>query len=195
MNPVLTCSVLLMGMLARAGEDGPSSADVPSQARIKDLEVRTLHGELRVSFRVEGAFSQETLERLESGIPVTFRHRVEVLARRAFPLLPWRVLGRTTVEATAKYDSLTRQYSLLRRIRREVPEDPASAVEETTLTTALLSETESWMASVPDVPLPGVAPVMADQKLRVKVKTVLGRRYRFLFPTSDSAAAERLLGS
>ena len=192
MNRVLTCSVLLLGQLAGAGEDDPSAGDVPSPA-IRDLTVRALDGELRVSFRVDGAFSQDTLDRLESGIPVTFRHRVEVLSRRPVPLLPSRVLGRTTVEATARYDSLTRQYSVLRRTEREEPEDSALTLEETMLTTASLSEMESWMASVQDVPLQGVTPATSDRKLRVKVKTVLGRRYRFLFPTSYSAAAEQSL--
>ncbi len=183
---------LASALVAGTGEPAPRGG--PPEATIQDLEVRGGIHDLRVSFRLEGAFTQEALDRLHSGMAVTFSHRVELLARRAFPIVPSRVLGRTIVETTAKYDSLTRQYSLNRRTTQESPvgRDP-TPVESVGATTTSETEMESWMASIRDVALPAPPPE-TERKLRVRVRTVLGRRYHLLiFPANDTVDAEHVL--
>lgn len=185
--------MLAASIVAGAGR-AAEPAD-PSRAAILDLEVARSDEEVRVSFRVEGAFPVEMLERIHSGIPVTFRHRVELVARRPFPLVPSKVLGSVLVETTAKYDSLTRQYYLsLRTVRGE--QEAEAAVEASSITSSL-SEMQSWMTILREVTLPSPPPQdLARGRLRVRVRAVLGRRFRFfIFPASYAASGERRLES
>lgn len=192
MNLLRPCGLLLVATLARAEVPEP---DGRPEATIQDLDVREGGETLEVSFRVDGAFGLDTRERIQSGMPVTFSHRVELLARRAVPIVPSRVLVLAVVDSTVRYDSLTRQYYLSRRIRRDLRGEDEPVVEETSMTTLLSSEAEAWLASVNDLALPAPPPAAREHKLRLKVRTILGRRYHLLiFPATDSVDAERVLG-
>ncbi len=164
-------------------------------ASVSDLAVRRDGERFLVSYRVEGAFSPDLVERIGSGLEIAFVHRVEILVKRFLPLLPSRLEGRTTVEATVRYDSLTRQYYLVRRLTREMAGDDApGAVEETRTATSSLSETEAWMTSIVDVPLPPPSKSESDRKARIRVRSTLGRRYRLLlFPGNETVDAEKEL--
>ena len=102
------CLLLALGA-AHAAETGLAAAE------ITDLDARVQDDELLVSFRLKDAFPDELNERLHAGIAVSFRHRVDMILRRPFFLVPNKLLGRTVVETTVEYDSLTRQYRLYRR--------------------------------------------------------------------------------
>lgn len=191
MNASNVCCLALAGVLA-AGEGGVAPRE--ARASIQGLDVKTGDGTLTVSFRIEGAFTPDVLDRVRSGMAVTFSHRVELLARRTVPIVPSRLLGRTVVETTVKYDTLTRQYYLSRRTTKEGSDRDDATREEIEATTAAESEMQSWMTSVQDVALATPPPGAAGRKLRVKVRTVLGRRYRLLiFPANDTVDAEQTL--
>lgn len=179
---------LALGSLANA-DDAPEPV-------IAGLEVHIEGGALQVSFRTESAFGPESLERLQSGMTLVFRHRIELLARRAVPLMPLRVLARTIVEASARYDTLTRQYYLERRTVREVPEETRDAAPGlSTAATSSLAEAQTWMTEVAELPMPAPTPEASLRKPRIRVRTETGRRYRLLiFPFVDAAEAERPLG-
>lgn len=179
------------------------SIPVPARAEpaepdpaIRDLVVEPAASELRVSFRVEGALRVETLERLQSGMTVVFRHRIDVLTRRTVPLFPLRLNSRTIVETSVRYDSLVRQYLLERRTVRTEPEGVGGPlVEPETASTPSLSEAEAWMTTVSGVPVSALSDGDAARRPRVRVRTELGRRYRLLiFPFADAAEAEQALG-
>lgn len=184
-------SIVLAGALA-APHDGLSEELAP--ARIENLEVRSDEDAIRVSFDLRDAFDEEVLDRIRSGLAVTFRHRVELLARRLIPVVPSKVLGRTVIETSARYDSLTRQYYLSRRTTCD-PCGPSSepVIDEASTVATDLTDAQAWMSSLRDVLLPA-PPADNERKLRVRVRSVLGRRYRLLiFPTEDSADAEQVL--
>jgi hypothetical protein len=171
-------------------------ADAASAARIAGLEVRRAGDRVFVSFGVDGAVTEDVVERIHSGIPVTFRHRVELLARRAVPLWPSRVLGRIRVEASVSYDALTRRYEL----RRQIEVKAGGATDEATggtggeVSTESLQDVRAWLTELRD--LPGlVLPQGAEsERLRVRVESVLGRRYvLYWIPTRVEAAAEQPL--
>jgi hypothetical protein len=177
-----------------AGPADVASPEAPAPAAIENLEVRAAEDGLKVSFDLRGAFDEDVVDRIQSGLAVTFRHRVELLARRLVPVIPSRVLGRTVIETSARYDSLTRQYYLTRRTTR----DPAGhgmepAVEDESAVAASMQDTEAWMSSFREIPLPAPPPEN-ERKLRVRVRCVLGRHYRLLiFPTDDAVDAEQVL--
>ena len=105
----LLAAVALIGAVLAAA---PSAA-APS---IESLRVERVAGRLQVSFDVEGAFTERALERLEAGLPLVFRHQIELTAKRAVPLWFPRVVARASVTNRAEYDSISRLYRLTRRI-------------------------------------------------------------------------------
>src|SRR3989442_2275401 len=65
--------------LARASGDEA----LPADAEIRGLQVENAPHDLFVSFSLSGAFTREIREQIESGLPVTFSHYVEIGNRRA----------------------------------------------------------------------------------------------------------------
>jgi len=194
-NALRLCGLTLASLLAARESVAPEGKEGP-RPTIEDLEVRESDDALRVSFGVEGAFAGEVQERMESGLTVTFSHRVELLARRALPIVPSRVLARAIVDSTARYDSLTRQYYLSRKTTRESSRAMESVEEETSLTTVSRSEAEAeaWLTTLQDLLLPAPPPSATGRRLRVRVRTILGRRYHLgIFPANDSVDAEHVL--
>jgi hypothetical protein len=139
---------------------------------------------IRVSYRVLGGLTADGLERIHSGIPVRFRHRIELRAGRGL-LLPARELGRTVVETLVEYDSLTQQY----RLRRESRLHRGSAepiVDETVTDSRAVME--EWMSQLADVPLEPVVQRSWDEA-RVRVDVTLDRRWVLLvFPSTVDAS-------
>ena len=171
-----------------------AGADEAVEPTLSITEVRPEGSDLLVSFRVDGAFGPEVLERIESGMTVTFEHRVDLIAKRAVPLMPARLLSRTIVETTARYDTLTRQYYLERRTTREAPDEAGGEAPAQTAATPERTEMESWMTSVGGAPIAAPPTEGTLRKLRVRVRTEMGRRYKLLiFPFTDAAEAEQLL--
>ena len=99
------------------------------------LSARDEDGAVHVSYRLAGALTPEVEERIQSGIPVTFRHRIEISTGRWMPLVPDRVVSRTLMETRVRYDSLTRNYELFRKI-----EQKARGGSQADLTAALATE-------------------------------------------------------
>ena len=179
------------GRIARLGSAAAAGALAWSTAlagpQIESLSARWDGAEARVSYRVIGGLTDATLERIHSGIPVRFRHRIELRARRAVPIWPSRELGQTTVETQVEYDSLTQQYRLRRdtRLRDKGLSEPivSEAVTDSR------DEMEAWMTQLADV---RVTPTggRASGTLRVRVDVTLDRRWILLvFPSTVDASA------
>jgi hypothetical protein len=171
------------------------AGDLPDP-EIRDLRVAEAGGDLRVSYRVEGGFRPELIEELQSGMTVVFRHRIDLLTKRAVPLMPLRLLARTVVEASVRYDSLTRQYHLERRSVREEPEELRGPATEAELAaTPSLGEVEVWMSTVSEATVPAPPSQDGPRKPRIRVRAEMGRDYRLLiFPFTHAAEAEQALG-
>jgi hypothetical protein len=147
-------------------------ASVPAGVGVADLRTDTAGHDLYVSYLVTEAFNDEIREGMSSGIPITFTHHLEVARRRAL----WidKVLARKRVTTTATFDTLTRQYSLTRRVDDEVTET-AVAVNE--------ADMIRWMTSLDRIRLADPATLAADagDTLYVRVKSELQRKFVLFF--------------
>lgn len=178
--------VIVAGVLAAA--TAVLAADKPS---IEGLELRRVDDEILVSFKLAGVFDDETLERLDSGIELTFEHKITLQGKRVFPLLPRKALGRTLVVMSVRYDSLTRRYEMLRTVvGKDWPSDRAAPDRIERRSASSREEMEDWMTSLADIALP-YPDREPDFRLRVRVHTDLGLRFVLLFfPWPQSVNAE-----
>jgi hypothetical protein len=150
---------------AAAAEENP-----PEGAEIRNLEVENSQHDLLVSFDLTGAFSPEVEDQIESGLPVTFNHYVEVLNRRA----AWfdDTLVRKVVSTSVAYDTLTRQYRLTRAVDGETVE---TAVSE------MRPEMERFMTRVERLRMCDPADLPGEKALHLRVKSRVRKRFVFFF--------------
>ena len=161
-----------------------ASADGPQVAA---LSARWDGTAALVSYHVTGGLTEDARDRIHSGIPVRFRHRIELRARRAVPIWPSHEVGQTTVDTQVEYDSLTQQYRLRRNTRVRGDERPEPITEEAV--TDSPDEMEAWMTQLVDVRVPPSGGRAAGA-LRVRVDVTLDRRWVLLvFPSTVDASA------
>ena len=94
MTPRRFCCLAFVFLLAGAAQ-AAGEPEVTTKPAIDGLNAQLERNRVLVSFRVANGLSDEALEKIHSGIPVTFRHRVELLWRRSFPL-PSKSCSRTS---------------------------------------------------------------------------------------------------
>jgi len=171
------------------------SAALPARAEstrpaIEGLRLEHDDAGIRVSFRLTGAFNEDVLERVHSGVRLSFEHRVVLLGKRVAPLLPRVTLARTVVVTTVQYDSLTQRYDLERRtLAKGWPENDAPPDRVEQRATKSRDEMESWMGDLVSVPLPD--PRERDDPHKIRVRTDLGMRFILMFlPWPNTATAE-----
>jgi hypothetical protein len=170
------------------------AAKQTDKPRIEPLEVHREGRQVVVSFTVQEALSEDTLDRIRSGLPVAHRHRVEVLGRRSVPLWPAKEHGRLRIDTSAIYDSLTRQFELTRTIRTRPRKKSAESVSEQRQTTDSIDEVRRWMTEFDGLPSIDVPPSANVGRLKVRVESTLGRRFvMYLFPARLTVSAERRL--
>lgn len=157
--------------------------------RITAFEAEREQDQVSVTYRLANGLSEETLERIQAGISVSYRHRVEVLSRRTM----WtdKVVARAKVETSVTYDSLNRRYALTRRVEVKQKKKP---IVETTGATSSVEEMRAWMTELNDIPKLELPADVSDERLRVKVESTMGRRYLwYLIPSRIAVSAERKL--
>jgi hypothetical protein len=172
---------------------GDESGELSSKPSIGELTARLETGQAIVSFRVVNGLSDEAMERIDSGIRVELRHRLEIVTKRAIPLMPSKVLARTVIRTRAEYDALTRRYVLARAVESRGPhkkQAPPPSEEQRFTTSAV--EMRAWMTQIDEIPVyDPVEPFPEDEQLKVRVESSLGRRYVLLiFPSTVTATAE-----
>jgi hypothetical protein len=142
----------------------------PEGAEILGLQVENQPHDLLVSFNLQGAFTGEVREQIDSGLPVTFNHYVEVMHRRA----AWfdGTLVRKVISTTVSYDTLTRQYRLTRSINDEAVETAVSDKAD---------EMERFMTSVSRLRLCDPVDLRGDTPLYLRVKSRVQKRFVFFF--------------
>jgi hypothetical protein len=172
-------------LLLAAG--GAAAGPVGLGPRIEGLVAQPEEDRVIVSFQLAGAPTDEDLERLLSGIPVTYRHRVEVVAPRGVRLWPARLLGRATLETTARYDSLTQRYRLERQLEVKGVREPVEELGDS----ASEEKVRAWLADVQELVVPLVQSDIDAERIRVRVKSTIGRHYvLLLFPAKQTLSAE-----
>lgn len=187
----LVTACALAWVLAASAAVGPVIAGGDERVRVEDLVVRSSGDVAEVSYHLAGTIPDDIIERLGAGITITFQHRIDLLQKRSFFVMPWRTVHRCEIEATATYDSLTKQYALERAVRhRPSRGDPPEEIRETR-TTESVDDIPGWIATVSGIEMPLTELRPTGGRARVKVESVLGRRYVLgMFPSAISAGAE-----
>jgi hypothetical protein len=162
--------LLLSGQpVSAAQEEAPAARDETSP-RIGALSVERIDGQFVASFRLDSVFDPELQGKIASGLETVFEYRLEVIRRRRF----W--LDEHTVEhrilASTRYDSLSRQYSLLLKVDGEV---------ERSSTTDKAEEMGRWMTEIQGIPLGPVSGFTPAEDFSVRVKSNLQQRFVLFF--------------
>lgn len=188
-------AALLVALFAAPGLSTVSRE--PPQPSIEVLEARRDGETVVISYRVDALLPAEVLERIHSGIPLRFRHRIELLEKRPGLFSGDRVHARATVEARVAYDSLTQRYELSRSIAvsTRAGESTAEPAEQSQVVDSE-QEMRRFLSEVRELGL--FDPPVAGEgtpRLTVRIEVVLGRRWILLvIPSTETVAAELELG-
>lgn len=183
--------LVVLGLFSVPVWAAPTLPESPKPA-IEELSASVEEDLARVSYDVVGVLDPEVEERIQSGIPVTFRHKIQVLSKRGVPLMPSKVIAQTLIETRVEYDSLTRRYDLLRSIEHRVKQKKLGPLtEEQRKLTDSPEEMRTWMTRFDEIPVFDPSRELKGRSLRVRVEVNLGRRYvLFIFPGTRSVSAE-----
>jgi len=187
---LIAMSLLLCALAATAPVP---AADSSTRPRVTNLQVERAGDKLLVSYSLEDVVTEEMTENIAAGIPLRFRHRVEVTTRHWLPLWPRGTVASATVETTLVYDSLTHLYGLSRVIEASSRGKGKSQPETQEASTVLESEARAWMTQVQEFPLLDLSTLPADVTARVRVESALGRKWIVLVPTRRIVAADQKL--
>jgi hypothetical protein len=168
---------LLAGTIAPVR--GQESPELP--ATIKGLKCEKQGAAVKVAYRIDGALGPELRSSLDSGIAVTFVHKLSVVKRRA--LFFDKTLARLTLEVTVSMDTLTGQYTLTRKVG-DHPAQTTTTERKQTME-AFLTEVNDVVIPLPDKPEKGV--------IELHVKAEYERDYYVLWvlPWSLSALDDK----
>ena len=170
--------ILVTLMVISAGMPAAGSAPwlMGTRAAIGSLTTDSTPHDLFASFTVTGAFDEEAREKLSSGLPLEFVHVIEVARRRAL----WfdKTLLRKTISTTVTFDTLTRQYSMSKKVNDEVAETSVAMHEP---------EVEKWMTCFEKIRLgdPARLDEARDGALYVRVRSMLQKRFVLFFVPWD----------
>jgi hypothetical protein len=167
----LAAPILGLALLAAptpsAAEQGP---------RISELSVTVDGNRAMVGFRLEGAFDDRLVERVQSGLPTGFVFQLELLKDRK----RWydRPLEESTFQVTAMYDSLSREFLVNYKLGGKLIE--SRMVDD-------LAELEAALTRVEGLPAFELDPYPRVWRLLVRVRAEVGRRTLLGFiPTKDT---------
>jgi hypothetical protein len=166
--------LVLLGLVPFAGDAVASPIQpLPTvKASLSAVKADAAGHDLYASFDLRDAFTDEVREEIATGLPITFTHYLEVVRRR--PLWFDKTLVTKTISTTVTYDTLTRHYTLSKRVNDEVIETSV-AVEE--------SDMMRWMTSIERVRLadPTTLEGIESDSLYVRVKSRLRKKFVLLF--------------
>ena len=153
-------------------------------ARVDKLEIRNSDDGLTVSYKVSGSFTRDIIEKIQSGIETTFEHVIKIYKK--IPVFP---ASRTVVEkiivTSVRYDTLTKQYSLSRRVDDLIVE---------TSVTDKLEDVEKWMSEISDFKIGTIDAIRGKRNYFLKVRTSLAPNFLLFFiPYDYSASKEKEL--
>ena len=180
---ILCLCTVAAGLWPAAGDDAAKKKG-KNDPQIEIQRAVLEDGRAGVDFRVTGVFTEETLEWIHSGIPVKFRHRIELLGPRRFLLSRRNVLARSVIETRVAYDALTARYELSRVSTLKKPQrknSPPPYVEATV--TDDTEEMRRWMVEGQNVVLYDPKRELNGDDLRISIESSLGRDYvLWIFP-------------
>src|SRR5262245_22544434 len=140
-------------------------------AQVPDLSVRPIarDGQLFVSFDLTDAFSADVRDAIQSGLATTFSYDVEL--RRTTSLFDRTVVG-LTVEASVRFDNLTRRYQMSRAIDGRVEDARPTEDQEAV---------RRWLTHFEQVPLSMTSSLEANGEYYVRVRARARPRNSWFF--------------
>jgi hypothetical protein len=183
--------LLLLAFATPVLTDGPQKV----KPRVEQLTAQSRPGGARVSYRLTGVLSADLEEKIQSGIPIRFKHRIDLKLRRGFPLMFDKLMARTVVETRVQYDTLTQRYVLLRSVeQRWQKKSRRPPTDEQRRVTDSVEEMRAWLVSIDEIPVGDPAVEVEVEKLWVRAEVNLGRTYfMWVIPTSQTISAETTL--
>jgi len=122
----------------------------------------------QASCRLEGGLTPEVEEEIAAGLPTTIEYRLHVYRRR--PAFFDQLVLKRRIQCTARFDTLTQQYTLTRRIDDDLQEtrvtDDPGAMRE-------------FMTSLRGVPVVKTRALKPGEEYYLKAKSTLGLVWRF----------------
>ena len=175
---LLLASLLLLSSAATAQTQNDSQ-DVAAVAvrqepagepRITDVRIAFEKPQIRLSFKLAGAFDADLRKRLDSGLPTTFSFDVELIRTRK----SWfnKGVDSTTLQVNAMYNAVTREYLI--NFKHD-----GNLIESRVVKDA--ADLEAAMAEFDAFPVFSTEGKNIQQRLRVRVRAELGTKTVFFF--------------
>lgn len=120
---------------------------------------------VELDFALAGGFGDELRERIESGLPTSIVYEMELVRERR----GWldRTLARSTLEVSASYDAMTREYHIHHRLDDDLIDSQVAHD---------FAELERAMTELRDVPAFELARPLGRRPMRARVRADLGSR-------------------
>ncbi len=135
---------------------------------LQDLTV-VVEGEHYVaSCRLNAGLTPEILEEIDAGLETTIGYRLQCLRIRHG--LPDEMILKRRIRCTVRYDALTKQYTLTRRVDGEVQD---------TRVTHDAQAMRGFLTALHRLPLVRVADLAPDQEYYLRAKSDIGLVWRF----------------
>jgi hypothetical protein len=139
-----------------------------------DLGTRLGEGQILASLRLEGGLTPALLEEIGAGLETTVEYRLHLYRRRGGFLDA--LVARRQIACTVRHDTLTRQFTLVRRVDGEIAETRVTDDE---------TEMRAFLTALRDQPVAGTAVLEPGRSYYLKAKSNLGLVWRFyLIPWS-----------
>lgn len=153
-------------------------------ARVRGFDIKYYDDAVAISFKITGTFTDDIVERIHSGIEISFKHVIRIYKKT--PILPVRrTLIKRVILTAVEYDTLTKQYTLKKRIDEK---------EIDTMVTDNLEEVEKWMTEINHFKVGEISKIRGKKNYFLKVRTSLAPNFLLFFiPYDYSASKEREL--
>ena len=146
-----------------------SIAAVRAQAPEVSVTPIARDGQVLVSFDLTDAFSSDVRDAIQSGLATTFWYDVEL--RRASTLLD-RTVAAVTVEASVRFDNLTRRYQISRTVDGRVEDARPTEDQEAV---------RRWLTHFEQVPLSNTSALETNGEYYVRVRAHTRPRNTWFF--------------
>ncbi len=175
----LLLALLLFASAAAAAQTDIDSQDKPvaetrqewtGEPRITDLRIAFEKQQIRLSFKLLGAFDDNLRKRLDSGLPTSFTFDFQLVRTRK----SWvdRAVDSGSLQVGAMYNAVTREYLINFKHDGDLIE--SRVVKDT-------AELEAAMTEFSGFPVFSTEGKNPQQRLRVRVRAELGTRTVFFF--------------
>ena len=126
-------------------------------------------GQVLVSFDLTDAFSSDVRDAIQSGLPTTFSYDVDL--RRGSTLFD-RTVASVTVEASVRFDNLTRRYQISRTVDGRVEDARPTEDQEAV---------RRWLTHFEQVPLSNTSALETNGEYYVRVRAHTRPRNTWFF--------------